>query len=163
MDSKIKARHIALELRSKIAASIDVTAAADRLMEHFIAEFDIRSDLSAAAYWPFRDEIDVRPLLNAKDGMGCNCLFGTNQPQEDGCIFIGISHGTYIPWNCYNATAGNRRCPIHDVRTWYHQPSSLCCCWRFQTSLSHTRNRRYERNSTPQSMACRTHDAWMDG
>ena len=83
MGSKIKARHIALEVRSKIAASIDVTAAADRLMEHFIAEFDIRSDLSAAAYWPFRDEIDVRPLLKAMDGMGCNCLLPVMMARKE--------------------------------------------------------------------------------
>ena len=79
-------RQGALETRSKIAASRDGAAAAGRLKDNFLSAFDVRSDESMAAYWPFRDEIDVRPLLAALEAMGCNCLLpvmiGRKEPLQ---------------------------------------------------------------------------------
>ena len=79
-------RQEALETRSKIAASRDGGAAAGRLKDNFLSEFDIEADLSVAAYWPFRDEIDVRPLFAGLEAMGCNCLLpvmmGRNEPLQ---------------------------------------------------------------------------------
>ena len=79
-------RQAALETRSKIAASRDGVAAAERLKDYFLSEFDVEAGLSVAAYWPFRDEIDVRPLFAGLEAMGCNCLLpvmmGRNEPLQ---------------------------------------------------------------------------------
>ena len=74
MQMKRTSRQKALEARSKIAASRDGSAAALRLKENFFSAFDVQANQSVAAYWPFRDEIDVRPLFAALEAMGCNCL-----------------------------------------------------------------------------------------
>ena len=83
---KTISRQEALELRSRISAGRDVAAAAARLRDNFLAAFDVLSGNSVAAYWPFRDEIDVRPLLTAMDAMGCNCLLpvmmGRKEPLQ---------------------------------------------------------------------------------
>ena len=56
------------------AASHDGLAAASRLKDNFLSAFDVLAYQSVAAYWPFRDEIDVRPLFAALEAIGCNCL-----------------------------------------------------------------------------------------
>ncbi len=84
--TKKMSRQRALETRSKIAALRDGAAAAARLKDNFLAAFEVQSDQSVAAYWPFRDEIDVRPLLAALEAMGCNCLLpvmiGRKEPLQ---------------------------------------------------------------------------------
>ena len=83
---KKMSRQDALEMRSKIAASRDGAAAASRLKANFLSAFDIQAEQSVAAYWPFRDEIDVRPLFLGLEAMGCNCLLpvmaGRKEPLQ---------------------------------------------------------------------------------
>ena len=83
---KEMSRKWALETRNKIALSRDGAAAAMRLKDNFLSAFDIQADQSVAAYWPFRDEIDVRSLFAALEAMGCNCLLpvimGRKEPLQ---------------------------------------------------------------------------------
>ena len=83
---KKMSRQKALETRSKIAASRDGAAAATRLKDNFLSAFDVQPGQSVAAYWPFRDEIDVRPLFAELESMGCNCLLpvmaGRKEPLQ---------------------------------------------------------------------------------
>ena len=86
MQMKKTSRQKALEARSKIAATRDGSAAASRLKNNFLSAFNVQIDQSVAAYWPFRDEIDVRPLFAAVEAMGCNCLLpvmmGRREPLQ---------------------------------------------------------------------------------
>lgn len=86
MQIKKTSRQKALEARSNIAASRDGSAAALRLKDNFFSAFDVQANQSVAAYWPFRDEIDVRPLFAALEVMGCNCLLpvmmGRREPLQ---------------------------------------------------------------------------------
>ena len=79
-------RQEALDARSKNAASRDGSLAAARLKDNFFSAFDLQSGQSFAAYWPFRDEIDVRSLFAALEAMGCNCLLpvmiGRKEPLQ---------------------------------------------------------------------------------
>ena len=85
-DSKKEMRQDALELRRKFAASTDKVHAAECLTSHFIAIFQPQAYTVVSAYWPFRHEVDVRPLLNRLDLIGCTCLLpfimGSEEPLQ---------------------------------------------------------------------------------
>ena len=71
---KHEMRRVALKHREKIAASVDKRYVADNLMTHFFASCILQPNMPVAAYWPFRNEIDVTPLLDRINSMGCDCL-----------------------------------------------------------------------------------------
>ena len=48
--------------------------AAEFLTSHFLASYQPKTNIAVSAYWPFRHEIDVRPLLNRLNHIGCTCL-----------------------------------------------------------------------------------------
>ena len=85
-DKKKKMRQDALEKRAQIAATVNGEAASERLRDNFLSEFPAREGQSVAAYWPYRYEIDVRPLLERLDELGCNCLLpvvmGRREPLQ---------------------------------------------------------------------------------
>ena len=91
MQMKKTSRQNALEARSKIAASRDGSAAALRLKDNFLSEFNVQENQSVAAYWPFRDEIDVRPLFAVLEAMGCNCLLPVMMGRREPFSFISGS------------------------------------------------------------------------
>ena len=67
-------RRIALERRGKFAASTDTIKSAESFKANVLSFCKPSPKTSIAVYWPFRDEIDVRPLLNQLNSMGCYCL-----------------------------------------------------------------------------------------
>ena len=104
MQMKKTSRQKALEARSKIAASRDGAAAALRLKNNFLSAFDVQAYQSVAAYWPFRDEIDVRPLFAAlEDFHFFTCLFfnrimglvGKLQEQNWISSFFAVAMGNH--------------------------------------------------------------------
>ena len=71
---KHEMRRVALKRREKIAASANKQYMADNLMTQFFASCILQPNMPVAAYWPFRNEIDVTPLLDRINSMGCDCL-----------------------------------------------------------------------------------------
>ena len=74
LDQKRRMRKIALERRAKLVASMNTSKSAELLRANVISLCKPSPKTSIAVYWPFRDEIDVTPLLNQLNSMGCNCL-----------------------------------------------------------------------------------------
>jgi len=86
-ETKKKLRQDALDKRGKLAASRDNDAAAARLMNYFLKTFAPEEGTPIAAYWPYRDEIDVRPLLEKLDSLGCNCLLPVVRGRNEALQF----------------------------------------------------------------------------
>lgn len=86
VNQKRELRSIALERREKIAASVNTTHAAKSLESNFLNYFKPTRNETIAVYWPFRQEIDVIPLLRQLDTMGCSCLLpaviGRKEPLQ---------------------------------------------------------------------------------
>jgi len=74
LSQKREMRLMALQRREKIAASVNTTQAARSLELNFLNHFKPTQNNFVAVYWPFRQEIDVIPLLRQLDAMGCPCL-----------------------------------------------------------------------------------------
>ena len=85
-DQKRKLRSIAIERRTKLAASVNMDRAAKLLELNFLSFFKPTQKVSIGVYWPFRQEIDVIPLLCQLDKIGCHCLLpavtGRNMPLQ---------------------------------------------------------------------------------
>ncbi len=70
--AKDELRRHATERRKKIADSIEFGVAPARLTTHFVNFIEPQPNTAISAYWPFRNEIDVRPLLQRLSQIGCN-------------------------------------------------------------------------------------------
>lgn len=71
--TKRQARAAALAARAALVARIDAAAAARAIGVHVLAAFDPRPGLVVSAFWPVRDELDLRPLLQTLHSRGCIC------------------------------------------------------------------------------------------
>ena len=95
--------------------------------------------------------------------LGSNRLSWTNQPQEDGCVFLCFTHGYHSPRYRKYATSWMGSSSLHDVRSRNHQPNALRSLWCIQAPLSQHGNWCNAWNGKTFPMACHEHDVWMDG
>ncbi len=70
---KRQARATALADRAALTARLDTAAAARAIAGHVLAAFEPRPGTVVSAFWPVRDELDLRDLLHALHARGCVC------------------------------------------------------------------------------------------
>jgi 5-formyltetrahydrofolate cyclo-ligase len=70
---KRQARSTALGTRADVTARIDTAGAARAIAAHVLATFELRPGTAVSAFWPVRDELDLRDLLHALHARGCVC------------------------------------------------------------------------------------------
>lgn len=71
---KQEMRQVALKRREKLATSMGRMNSAESLTAQFFYNYQPKKNTAVSAYWPFRNEIDVRPLLKRLNFIGCCCL-----------------------------------------------------------------------------------------
>lgn len=98
---KREARATAVATRAALVARIDAAAAASAIASHILTTFDPGPGLVVSAFWPVRDELDLRALLHTLHARGCVCALPVVTAKATPLTFRQWEPGIELPLSAF--------------------------------------------------------------
>ncbi len=108
---KRQARATALAARAALVARIDAPAAARAIAEHVLTGFDPRPGLVVSAFWPVREELDLRGLLHTLHARGCVCALPAVTAKATPLTFRRWEPGLELVVSAFGIPEPGPHCP----------------------------------------------------